>query len=742
MTFKIPEFFINLNPLLKNYIQNELKWRHFNKIQEEAIPLIMKGNDTLLISPTASGKTEAVLIPVFNDILNNDLEPTSVLYISPLKALINDMNNRIEDWSEHFSLTTTRWHGDVSNFQKQKFINKPTDFLSITPESLEVILMNKTFNEKKRIFKNIKYVIIDEIHNLIDSERGLQLNSLLNRIQVYCDNDFIKLGLSATVGNPYDIAKWLNSINPAQIVKIDQDPEFYYDIQNGSDINIANRLRIYKNKKKILIFVKRRNDVEKYNNILKRLLNYNNILVHHSSVDGQERESNELQFKNLPNGFMISTTTLELGIDIGNIFAVAQIGVPNTVSSFMQKIGRSGRGEKNKSKTIVFYNDDSEIFLVLAEILLGKEGIIEKIPMVKKPFDIYFHQILSILFTQGKLDRNELFYFLNKSYSFKNISLIEFNYLIDYLTNINIIDNYDNILSTGYQFEKEFGKKNFLDFYAVFCPKREYAVKNGRKKIGSLGLMFALKLQKDTNFILAGQLWKVLSIDHPKYIVHVINANVIEGNIPIWEGDKPPLSYLLSRKIYSLLLGKFDYKLLNFNKSHFDNNSIEIIENYIKEVKASGFKEGVIPIEFDANTNLIYIYSFAGDKANMLLYYIFNYYYKTSTKSISPYYCSFKVKDGCSFEDVENVLYNVKELLSNEDSKIEISKLFGKFYNNKFIKYLPDNMRFKLQYELIFDEKGLIDLCENNTPILINSSCIKNWNKFKKEEKKEDNGKK
>ena len=122
-TNSIPQFFNNLNPLLKSFIQKELKWTSFNEIQEKSIPIINKGNDTLLIAPTASGKTEAVLIPVFNDILNNKLEPMSVLYISPLKALINDMDSRIEYWCKHFSLNTTRWHGDVTSSQKKKFLN-------------------------------------------------------------------------------------------------------------------------------------------------------------------------------------------------------------------------------------------------------------------------------------------------------------------------------------------------------------------------------------------------------------------------------------------------------------------------------------------------------------------------------------------------------------------------------------------------------------------------------------------
>lgn len=132
----------------------------------------MDGNDTLILAPTASGKTDAALIPIFSEVINKQLEPVSVLYVAPLKALINDMHNRIESWGDHFGITVMKWHGDVGSSKRNKFIKNPTDFLAITPESLEVILMNQQFGIKEKLFKNLKYIIIDEIHYFADSDRG------------------------------------------------------------------------------------------------------------------------------------------------------------------------------------------------------------------------------------------------------------------------------------------------------------------------------------------------------------------------------------------------------------------------------------------------------------------------------------------------------------------------------------------------------------------------------------------
>ena len=179
-----------LDSRLENYLGNRLNWTELTPIQKCTIPVLKDKNDTLIISPTASGKTEAALIPIFDDIIRNNIQPMSVLYVSPLKALINDMYDRIEKWCEYFYLEITKWHGDVNHPRKNAFIKNPSDFLLITPESLEVILMNRSFQQKKNIFKNIKYVIVDEIHYFVESDRGTQLNSLINRIKNYTIGTF------------------------------------------------------------------------------------------------------------------------------------------------------------------------------------------------------------------------------------------------------------------------------------------------------------------------------------------------------------------------------------------------------------------------------------------------------------------------------------------------------------------------------------------------------------------------
>ena len=197
-------------------------------------------------------------------------------------------------------------------------------------------------NSSNCVFKNIKYVVIDEIHYFADSDRGVQLNSILNRISKYLNDDVTTIGLSATVGNPKLVANWMNYENPANIVVDSYDRKFNYKILDIPEEKILPILERYKDKK-ILIFANSKNQVEKIHYILENHLDVSNVYIHHGSLNKEIREENEIMFKKNKNGFMVSTSTLELGIDIGNIDIVIQIGPTNSVSSFSQRIGRSGR---------------------------------------------------------------------------------------------------------------------------------------------------------------------------------------------------------------------------------------------------------------------------------------------------------------------------------------------------------------------------------------------------------------
>lgn len=688
----------DLNNNLLHFLSNNLGWRDLNSIQKKAIPVVLSGKNTLILAPTASGKTEAALIPIFSEILNNHLPPVSVLYISPLKALINDMHHRIEKWGNHFGLSATKWHGDVSKYQKDKFTKNPTDFLSTTPESLEVILMNRTSGEKERVFENIKYILIDEIHYFADSDRGIQLNSILNRISKYAPNASI-IGLSATVGNPDLIAEWICPDNPAEIVSDDSGRKLQYKVFDLPEFALSKVLHDFTDKK-VLIFANSRKTAELSYYSLKKNINMKNIFIHHGSINKETREENEDKFKAVKNGFMVATTTLELGIDIGDIDVVVQLSSPSQASSFSQRIGRSGR--RSKVQRTILISQSFNLLISLAELILHHEGKVEEIKISDKSIDILFHQILSVVFEKGNPNYKDVYEELNGCYAFSGITFQNYVRLLKEMREHDLIDINNNFITLGHNFEKEFGKANFKNFYAVFSPSFEYTIFEGNKEIGNLDIAYAVDLKEGDQFNLAGKLWRVNSINHENYKVFVSKDELTKAKIPNWNSGGAAVSSLIANKIYDILQGKFDEKYLN----PFDDLACEVISHAISNAKIDGFGEGILPVEL--NNNFVVIYTFAGDKANKLLLKIFEMYFDVYSPFTTAIYTSFRVRDGITPQDIESVIYDLENILSQKSTEAMLDNLTESFKKNKFIEFLPDEVKGSLKMNILFDKEALL----------------------------------
>jgi ATP-dependent Lhr-like helicase len=705
-----------INGRLLHFLSNRLGWRELNSIQMKAIPSVLNHDNTLILAPTASGKTEAALIPIFSEILNNKLEPCSVLYVSPLKALINDMHNRIEKWGNHFGLTATKWHGDVTKNKKDKFTKNPTDFLSTTPESLEVILMNRSSEEKQRVFKNIKFILIDEIHYFAATDRGIQLNSVLNRISKYTPDAAI-IGLSATVGNPEVISNWVSLDNPAKIIRDTGGRKLQYKLLNLSENDLPKILKKYMDKK-VLIFANSRRVAELTYYKLNKEIDMKNIFIHHGSINKETREENEDKFKQVKTGFMVATTTLELGIDIGDIDIVVQLSSPNEVSSFSQRIGRSGR--RSKVQRTILLSQGFNLLVSLAEIMLHHENEVERIKISNASFDIFFHQILSSVYEKGRVDYKELYDDLSTCYAFSGISFEEYKNLLREMNERDMIDITNNNLTLGYQFEKDFGKSNYKNFFAVFAPRFEYSILQGNDEVGTLDVAYAVDLGEGDQFNLAGKLWQVTSINHNRYKVQVQELELTKAKLPNWNSDGAPISPLITNKIYEILQGNFDDKFLR----PFDERARWVIEMAIETAQMDGFTEGIIPVEMN-DSKEVYIYTFAGDKANKLLLKVFEMYFDLRNGYTTPLYTSFKTEEQLSTSEIESVIYDLENILSQKATEAMLDNLTSSFKKNKFMEYLPHEVRGALKMDLIFDKEALLEATTNKSLYFIGSSMFR-----------------
>jgi len=695
-----------LNPRLSHFLVNRLGWNKLRDVQIAAIEPIMRGDDTLIIASTASGKTEAALIPIFNSMIGEGAEPVCLLYVSPLKALINDMHMRMDSWCSHFNLEAMKWHGDVSGSAKKKFIREPVEILLITPESLEVILVNRTDDEKRRIFRNLRYIIIDEIHYFIEADRGVQLNSLLSRIEGYTDSRPQRIGLSATIGNPDAVMDWM-SPGGCSLVKSESDRKLDFRIFNLKEL--LEKLRKL-TERKVLVFSPSRAGAEAYYWIIRDKLDVE-VFIHHGSLSKDLREDAEDKFKKLSKAFMVSTSTLELGIDVGDIDVVVHLGAPASVNQFLQRTGRSGR-KRGSQRTVIFTNGGMDVLIALSTVSLALSGKLENLRIPERPLDIYFHQILSSVFELEKPEPSDIYRLLNRSSVFSRISEDDFHGMIEFMIDEDFLREYGPYIHHGFKFEKTFGKMNFLEFYSVFPPNYEFKVKKGAMTIGTIDAFFAVTyLQRGSVFMLGGDEWIVMDIDYERFTVRV---KPYSGNadIPKWNSGGMPVSFEVSRHAYDIILGNFNRDLLR----NLDEYSRIKIKNYMGRAESFGLEEGMIPVNMDST---ISIYTFAGDRVNKLISDIFALEAENGISNVVNDAFKTSFVANIDYSDILFIMEDIPSIICEDGFPLRLQTHLNNFVKNKFIRYLPENVAAEIIYEILYNPGDLLKLLDENRPVHI-----------------------
>ncbi|MEJ8548818.1 DEAD/DEAH box helicase [Brevibacillus borstelensis] len=551
----------------------DMKWGRFTPIQEMVIPTIIHTNKDIVISSgTASGKTEAAFLPILTLIESTAGQSLKVIYISPLKALINNQFERIEKVSEHIHVPIHRWHGDVDQGKKKKFIQSPAGILQITPESIESLFVNRT-EHIKRIFSDVEFFVIDEIHSFLDTERGVQLRSLLSRIENYCKNRPRIIGLSATIDNFDFIRSWINYCNTDNveiIVSPGNDKELNYSLmhfQNDESFKkpvvFFEDLRELTRESKSIIFCNSRGEVEETTVFLNRLAKRENVgetyYAHHSSIDKQEREYVERTIANssAPKS-VVATSSLELGIDIGEIELVVQVDSTFTVSSLKQRLGRSGRKKDTNQYLQLYTTNQDSLLQSLAVMELLLEKWVEPSVGYPVPYDILFQQIVSICQEHNGITEIELINNLKGNHVFYFLPTEEIRMLIHHMINYDFLEliNGSKELIVGLDGERILRDK---DFYSVFMTSEEYEVVNGAKKIGQLDKKWLIN--EGDNIILAGKLWTIQGIEESKGKVYVTAA--VNANPPRYFGDGSKIHSKISEKMHEILCSDEKFRYIN-----------------------------------------------------------------------------------------------------------------------------------------------------------------------------------
>lgn len=566
---------MNSFELLSENIQKkiwEMKWESFTPVQNKTIPVIMNTNkDIVISSDTASGKTEAAFLPILSMVEKNAYDSLKVIYISPLKALINNQFERISELCRGMDIKIHRWHGDVSASRKKKLTDHPSGILQITPESIESLFINRT-NYLSPLFKNVEYIIIDEIHSFIGTERGVHLRALLDRLSHYVESRVRIVGLSATISNFHEVKKWISFENMTDVAIIQSsghDKKLLYSLmyfpEGGIKVlpmKLCRDIRNLTRTRKALIFLNSRARVEELTHILNRLSQIEGegdcYFPHHSSIDAKLREHVEKEMmKSQSYKSIVSTSTLELGIDIGDIDIVIQVNSTFTVSALKQRLGRSGRKQNSNQILQLYSTEENSLLQSIAVMELNLEGWIEPASEYKCPYDIAFHQIISICaeangitleMLVGKLSQMSAFHSLNSYLTQLMIHKMIENNILEELSTREII--------VGLEGEKILRSK---EFYAVFQSPKELTVYNKARRLGSLDR--DPSIQPGNNIILAGKLWTIKEVDFEKDKVYVTTA--VNANPPIFSSGNIKIHPRIHEKMVNILAEDNNFKYVS-----------------------------------------------------------------------------------------------------------------------------------------------------------------------------------
>ena len=609
-----------LSEPIRKYVRDK-RWEQLRPIQTAAISKILTTNDNyILASRTASGKTEAAFLPILSKVDFNE-SGVQVIYISPLIALINDQFYRIEELCKYLDVTVTKWHGEANKTLKDRIIKQPNGIVLITPESLEAMFVNKPFNVKQ-LFFNLKYIVIDEIHSFIGTDRGTQLKSILSRLQDVNAKPFSIVGLSATIGD-YNEAKKFTGNELKTKVLLDRTAKEinavfrYFKNENEElPLELFKDLYIETKENKVLIFPNSRGRAEevavKLKKISDRVKGHSNYFSHHSSVDREVREYVEYFAKNNNRqNFCIScTSTLELGIDIGTVDEVVQIDATYSIASLIQRVGRSGRKEGENSNLFLYATNPWSLLQSLACWLLYKEGFIEPPQSTEKPFDILLHQALSIVKGHSGIKLTDLIKQLKENFAFNYIEVSEIEEILKHLIEIDFLEKLQHEVIIGVEGEKIV---NSRDFYSVFKTEENFKVVNAGNTIGEIP--FSPQIREDENILLAAKIWKIKFIDFKSKKIEVISAK--DGKKPIFFGGGVTIHPKIREKMFEILFSKNEFEVL-------DESSSNEIESMRKNFSVFNIQNLQVDRPLLTEENHLEIFTFTGTRINRTINFLLN----------------------------------------------------------------------------------------------------------------------
>lgn len=567
-----------LDEAIEYHIVNSLGWPGLRPLQSASVVPVRSGSDCVLIAPTAGGKTEAALFPLLSEMVQGRWHGLSIIYVTPLRALLNNLYPRVTKYGEWLGRRVGLWHGDIGDSARSRILADPPDILLTTPESLEAMLVSRL----ERIAK-----------------RPIQ-----------------RIGLSATIGNPEEIGRWLQGGKPPlptdagelRVVTEENtaavpEPEVLLDYV-GSVGNAAKVIAALHQGEKRLVFCESRRVSEQLAFELRAL--GVETFVSHSSLSADERRRSEQAFAERQNTVIVATSTLELGIDIGDLDRVIQIDAPRTVASFLQRLGRTGRRPGTRRNTLFLATNNDAFLETAGLLLLWKRGFVEPITPPPHPRHLAAQQLLALALQEGAYGAGSWRQWWG------NLELMnDGDEVLAYLRDQEFLVEDGGLLMIGPAAEKAFGRRHFMDLLSSFDAEKELRVISGNKELGFISPL-ALPRQGSEKLdakpiLMNGRAWRVEQVNWDRFEV-LVSPTPNKGDVR-WQSDAIALSFEMMRAQRDVLLGETPDVPLS-------RRAIERLALVREARREEIIRDGLV---IEANANEVHLWTWAGLKANETL---------------------------------------------------------------------------------------------------------------------------
>ncbi|MFV1968214.1 MAG: DEAD/DEAH box helicase [Pirellulaceae bacterium] len=691
--------FAQLAPRLQQAIVARLGWSSLRPVQEQAGEALLSGKNAVILAPTAGGKTEASMFPTLSSMVEKQPAGVGAVYVAPIKALLNNQEDRLGLYTEMVGLRRFVWHGDTTTSERKKFLEEPAELLMTTPESLEVMLVSQRV-DAEALFNDLRMIVIDEVHAIAGTDRGAHLMSVIERIRRLSKHDLQRAGLSATVGNPTAILEWLRGTSEREGVVVDppKSPSRrqLLIVHEPDQTQIAIAAAQMARGNKSLFFCQSRATTEAVAETMRRA--GTTVFVHHSAVSKDERLLAEQEFHHGTDACIVCTSTLELGIDVGDLDKVLQANAPETVGSFLQRMGRTGRREGQAANTTFFCEKVDTVLQSIALIELAKAGWVEDVAVSDRCWPVLIHQLLAMSLASDGITIEDAWSHLSAVPDFLGISREEFNRLIEWMIQDSSLILAGGRLILGPKAERRFGRRNFMELYAVFSSPQSYTVETANKRVlGTLNQDFVDGLVDGVScFLLGGRAWAVFHVVHKDRSVIVEPAP--RGRQPTWGGFLPQfLGFHLCQKILDIVTSDEDYPYLTrpvadlLEQERHDLSLL--VEPEVGGINASG--------------NEVTWRTFAGGRINSTLRYALGALEPNWT--ITPDNFSVRVRDDslteAHFRSVVRQL-NSTDFWLDESLWQQIRTALPGYRLSKFQPLMPQWVEQEVLFDYLLDRKG------------------------------------